>query len=102
MTDFELHWKPILSYDWNGLGRITNPGKFEGEMLYVPAFWSMSLELNEHCFEITKQDIIDMKLLQTHVSSEYEIMQGFLIALNELKEKRKIKISQTNDGFVCA
>ena len=29
----------IKAYDVNEQGVITSPGKFEGEMLYVPYFW---------------------------------------------------------------
>lgn len=38
-------WKEIWSrYTTNERGTITDPGKFEGEMLYTPFFWRVALE----------------------------------------------------------
>jgi hypothetical protein len=33
----------LNSYDVIGRGSITSPGKFEGEMLYVPAMWESTM-----------------------------------------------------------
>lgn len=34
----------LKEYDVDENGRIRSPGKFEGEMLYVPHFWHIGLE----------------------------------------------------------
>lgn len=31
-------------FECDGNGRIVSPGKFEGEMIYVPYFWDVSLD----------------------------------------------------------
>ena len=51
-------------YDVNEQGVIKSPGKFEGEMLYVPYFWDLGLEGDYDFdedgvfgFEISTEDI---------------------------------------------
>jgi hypothetical protein len=34
----------LAAYDVNPWGLIKSPGKFEGEMLYVPALWASCME----------------------------------------------------------
>lgn len=50
-------------YETDAKGRITSPGKFEGEMIYIPFFWSEVLnggaddeDGNRAVFIITPQD----------------------------------------------
>lgn len=31
-------------YTWDASGRITSPGKFEGEPLFAPVFWGIALD----------------------------------------------------------
>ena len=67
-------------------GRITTPGKFEGEMLYVPYFWEAFLN------GLADRD-------------DGEIM-GFDVMLEdrqqfpELKGRRTVRLYQRDDGFV--
>jgi hypothetical protein len=43
MTLLELRRSVERDYDSDS-GRITSPGKFEGEPLYVPALWQLAME----------------------------------------------------------
>lgn len=77
----------ILSqYDVGANGRIKTPGKFEGEMLYVPHFWGIFLDGFADRddgevlgFDLTKED-----------REEFP----------ELKGRRTVKIMATEQGFV--
>lgn len=67
-------------------GRITSPGKFEGEMLYVPHFYDIALngfadrdDGRTWGFDITKED-----------KAEFP----------ELKDRHTVKLYVNNDGFV--
>ncbi len=70
-------------------GRIKNPGKFEGEMLYVPYFWDWVLagdslpdeDGGEH-LTVSSEDVLEFPEYLTY---------GATICLRE-----------THDGFVCA
>jgi len=50
MTRAEL----LADYDWNEQGIITSPGKFQGQMIYMPAAWDIYMngfsddEYDEH------------------------------------------------------
>jgi hypothetical protein len=68
-------------------GRIRSPGKFEGEMLYVPFYWDIYLS--------GFADRDDGKILGFDV--EPEDKQQF----PELKKRRTVKLYQRDDGFVC-
>jgi hypothetical protein len=78
----------LADYRVSESGRIESPGKFEGEMLYVPFFWDAFLNGMADRdggtvigFDITPED-----------------RQMF----PELgKRKRTVRIYQRDDGFVC-
>lgn len=69
-------------------GRITSPGAFEGEMIYVPHFWD--------------------EFLQGWADRDDGVVLGFDITAEDRKEfpelghrRRTVKIMQRSDGFVC-
>jgi hypothetical protein len=68
-------------------GRITSPGMFEGEMLYVPYFW------NEFLNGMTDRD--DGKVMG------FDITANDKVEFPELKHRRTVKLYQRDDGFVC-
>lgn len=77
----------LKQYDVSEDGTITSPGKFQGEMLYMPLFWNAFVEglttTNSHGYlvcEITKED-----------REEFP----------ELKGRRAIVFDETDQGFVC-
>jgi hypothetical protein len=68
-------------------GRIISPGKFEGEMVYVPHYWDVFLNGfadrengNVLGFDVTPEDKIQFP---------------------ELKRRRTVKLCERSDGFVC-
>lgn len=67
-------------------GIIRNPGKFEGEMLYVPYFWESYLN---GC-----ADRDDGKVLGFDVTAEDKT------EFPELKRRRTVKLIETEQGFV--
>jgi hypothetical protein len=76
----------LKHYDVDVNGRIRSPGKFEGEMLYVPYFWDVGLDGFADTdngtvwgFKVTKED----KLM-----------------FPELKRKRSVRLAERDDGFV--
>lgn len=69
-------------------GRICSPGKFEGEMLYVPFFWDVFL--NGFC----NRD--DGEVVSFYLEPEDRVM------FPELgKRRRVLKLIERSDGFVC-
>jgi hypothetical protein len=67
--------------------RIISPGKFEGEMVYVPHYWDVFLNGfadrdngNVLGFDVTAEDKIQFP---------------------ELKRRRTVKLYERSDGFVC-
>jgi hypothetical protein len=46
----------LANYTVSDRGTILSPGKFEGEMLYVPYFWGMSMEGG--CDEIEQDGVM--------------------------------------------
>ena len=69
-------------------GPITTPGKFEGEMIYVPYFWDLALggfadrdNGKVYGFDITKED----RALFPEIP----------------KRQRTVKLVERSDGFVC-
>lgn len=68
-------------------GRITNPGQFEGEAVYVPYFWEAFLN---GMSDRDDGDVIGFDL----TLEDKEIFP-------ELKRKRTVRLLQRNDGFVC-
>lgn len=68
-------------------GRIRSPGRFEGEMVYVPHFWDIGMDGfadrddgSTWGFDVTQED-----------KAEFP----------ELKKRRTVKLYQRDDGFVC-
>lgn len=68
-------------------GRIQSPGKFEGEMLYVPFFWDIGMD--------GFADRDDGNVLGFDVSATDKT------EFPELKGRRTVKLLQRDDGFVC-
>ena len=77
----------IKDYDIDNTGRIRSPGKFEGEMIYVPYFWDAFLN---GC-----ADSDNGKVLGFNVTADDKAM------FPELKRKRVVKLYERDDGFVC-
>ena len=73
------------SIDANGI--IRSPGKFEGEMLYVPYFWDAFLN--------GFADRDNGNVLGFDVTSEDKVEFPELIA------RRTVKLYERSDGFVC-
>ena len=76
----------LREYDVDRSGRIKSPGKFEGEMIYVPVFWNAGLEGfaddddgSVYEFRITADD-----------RREYP----------ELGKKKKLRLAESEQGFV--
>jgi len=68
-------------------GRITNPGKFEGEQSYVPYFYE--------CFLNGCADRDDGRILGFDVSAEDKAL------FPALRRRRTVKLIETDQGFVC-
>ena len=68
-------------------GVIKTPGKFEGEMVYVPFYWDIFLD------GFVDRD--DGKILSFDVTKEDKIM------FPELVKRKTVKLCQRDDGFVC-
>jgi hypothetical protein len=72
----------------SGEGVIHSPGKFEGEMLYVPYFWEKAME--------GFADRDDGKVYQFDIQPVERKM------FPELGTKRRtVKLIEREDGFVC-
>lgn len=69
-------------------GRIKNPGKFEGEPIYVPYFWEQYLN--------GFWDFENSKAVGFHLTKEEKNLFPEIP-----KRKQVIKIKQTDQGFVC-
>ena len=69
-------------------GRITNPGKFEGEKPYVPYYWGIYLDGGA--------DSDDGKILRFNVSKEDRALFPGL-----LTKRRVVSLIETDQGFVC-
>lgn len=73
-------------------GVITTPGKFEGSMVYVPAFWDLTLEGGEDEIEWDGDTLISI----FHVTSED---RGIF---PELQGAKTLEIWEDSFGFVWA
>jgi hypothetical protein len=67
-------------------GIIRSPGKFEGEMIYVPYFWDAYLNGNA--------DRDDGNVIG------FDIDANDKAQFPELKKRRTVKLYQRDDGFV--
>jgi len=77
----------LNTYDVDSHGRITNPGMFKGEGLYVPHFWEVYLD--------GFADRDDGKVLGFDVTAEDKA------EFPELEGRRTLKLVQRDDGLVC-
>ena len=68
-------------------GRIKSPGKFEGEMVYIPYFWEVYLD--------GMADRDDGVIIGFTVTPEDKAK------FPELKGKRTVKLYESGDGFIC-
>ena len=78
----------LEQYDVDASGRIKSPGKFEGEMIYLPYFWQASLEWGE---QPNRNGVFSIKIEATDRDYFPEIP----------KHKRRIRFYEREDGFVC-
>lgn len=76
----------IADYNVDERGVIRRPGKFEGEMLYVPYFWVAYLN--------GMADRDDGRTLGFDVTPEDKLM------FPELRGRRTVKLRVREDGFV--
>lgn len=82
-----LRLQILKDYRVSARGCISSPGKFEGEMLYVPYFWNLGLEGGA--------DRDDGKVFGFDISPEEKF------AFPELRGRRTVKLYERDDGFVC-
>lgn len=69
-------------------GRIVTPGKFEGEMLYVPYFWDAFM----HGFADRDDGTVVGFDITPEDREEFPEIP---------KRKRTIRLMERDDGFVC-
>jgi hypothetical protein len=76
----------VGAYRVNDQGIITSPGKFEGEMLYVPYLWDMAMEgFTDHVNGV-----------------DYIVFEdGDFAAFPELVGNYGAAIEESEQGFVC-
>ena len=67
-------------------GRITSPGKFQGEMAYVPYFWSLYLD---GCADRDDGDVLG-----------FDVGRKDREMFPELKGRRTVNLIEDFDGFV--
>ena len=97
-----------MSYEFDERGIISSPGKFEGEMMYLPYFWETSLDglaytISNGVFsvEITDDDVKHFAQLLEQERDPKKI-QGLTTVVKVLKgRKRKVRFTERSDGFVC-
>jgi hypothetical protein len=97
-----------LEYDFDSQGRITSPGKFEGEMLYVPYFFDVSLEGLSDVLadgtisvEIMDEDVVHFAERRDEERDPVRIV-GLTKVVKILRgRKRRVRLYETGDGFVC-
>lgn len=97
-------WEDVLDFEWDENGRIVSPGKFEGEMLYVPALWAKSVIDGGVGGRVVRVSVsaIDkatMKSFFGSVRGNYSKLQGFLVAVASLQKKRSVSLVE-RDGLV--
>ncbi len=84
----EYYLKLLIGYRITEQGVIRSPGKFEGEMYYVPIFWSLALE--------GFSDSDDGEVFTFRIDAEMRKTYPGLP-----KRKRTLKLYEREDGFVC-
>lgn len=81
-------------YEINKYGVIISPGKFEGEMLYVPYFWKCGLEgMAENIYSEDNDDVTWWK---------FEITNEDLKEFPELGDIKELCLWIDSNGFVWA
>ena len=93
---FESVAKACEEYQTRDDLTITNPGKFEGEPIFVPALWDMALE--GFSDETVEEDGVEVSLF--HFSGDEGILLGLLCG--EGKPISEVRIWETDQGFVTA
>jgi hypothetical protein len=83
MTRKEL----LEMYDVDAQGIIRNPGKFEGEMLYVPYFWDLYMN---GCATNETEDSILIFVVEPEDAE----------AFPELEDKEQVRLWEQDQGFV--
>lgn len=74
-------------------GIITNPGKFEGEAVYVPYFWALTLE-GAYDDELNHLDAGPVAV--------FDVTDEDRAEFPELAKARKVYVHQTDSGFVVS
>ena len=80
-----------MGYKINGHGIITSPGKFEGEMYYIPYYWEGWLN-GFTDYEYQDNDGV--------LISEFHIDHSDIERFPELKNIAVLELWESNDGFV--
>ena len=75
----------LNQYRVSPAGKIENPGRYEGEMLYIPYFWEQP--------ELATRD--GGRVLGFDISKEDKVQ------FSELKGRRTVNISISSQGFIC-
>jgi hypothetical protein len=82
----------MKAFDVNEQGVIQSPGKFEGEMLYVPHFWDVMMEGAGDDLHFNDGALITI----------LPVEDGDRAQFPELAGDNEIALEETNDGFVNA
>lgn len=78
---------PRITYQTTDHGRITSPGQFEGQMIYVPHFWEAYLN---GCADRDDGTVLGFDITKEDRAKYPEIPA----------RKRTIRLMQTDSGFV--
>ena len=81
-------------YDVNEYGIITSPGKFEGEMAYVPYFWDLVLE------GFSDEEIWDDDLLISRFKIDTDLVSLFPGSLTVDDVDKALDLWEDGQGFV--
>jgi hypothetical protein len=82
----------LNAYSVNEHGTITSPGKFEGEPIFAPLFWSIGLD---GC-----ADSDDGKVYTFHIRKTDPEHQQFPELAKWLGRRRTLRLREDNQGFV--
>jgi len=92
-------------YQTNERGMITSPGKFEGEMIYMPYFYDMMLDgmgdveyMNEIEDEEDPQNYSDID--PEGIVTVFDVTPEDIAIFPELEGKTQIRLSENSQGFV--
>lgn len=95
----------VKDFDFGPDGRIKNPGKFEGEMLYIPLFWEDSLEgcCDQNNDGSWGMDVSVSDLEHFTTAARYESgerLLGVMATIAALATKSRVVFVERDDGFV--